>query len=141
MLFMVIERFKNADPNPIGERFNHSGRMLPDGLTYHVSWVDVTGTHCFQVMEAPHRELLDAWISRLDDLSNLKSPRFCPRRIPGPRSGSISVSHHQRQQRRILWSHAESMIFLRAACKRLQTAHHRSASRFCILMLFQDRRL
>jgi hypothetical protein len=31
------------------------------------------------------------------------------------------------------------MIFLRAACKRLQTAHHRSASRFCILVLFQHR--
>jgi hypothetical protein len=52
MLFMVIEHFKNADPKPIGERFNHIGRMLPDGLTYHASWVDVTGTRCFQVMEA-----------------------------------------------------------------------------------------
>jgi hypothetical protein len=68
MLFMVIERFKNADPKPIGERFERSGRMLPDGLTYHASWVDVAGSRCFQVMDAPHRELLDAWISRWDDL-------------------------------------------------------------------------
>jgi hypothetical protein len=68
MLFMVIEHFKNADPKPIGERFERSGRMLPDGLTYHASWVDVTGSRCFQVMEATHRELLDAWISRWDDL-------------------------------------------------------------------------
>jgi hypothetical protein len=68
MLFMVIERFKNADPKPIGERFRQSGRMLPDGLTYHASWVDGTGSRCFQVMEAASRELLDPWISRWEDL-------------------------------------------------------------------------
>ena len=65
---MVIERFKNADPKPIGERFRQSGRMLPDGLTYHASWVDVTGSRCFQVMEAAERSLLNAWIARWDDL-------------------------------------------------------------------------
>jgi len=68
MLFMVIEHFKQADPKPIGERFRQSGRMMPDGLTYHASWVDVTGACCFQIMEAPHRELLDAWITRWEDL-------------------------------------------------------------------------
>ena len=65
---MVIEHFKNADPKPIGGRFKRSGRMLPDGLTYHASWVDAAGTRCFQIMEAPHRELLDGWVSRWDDL-------------------------------------------------------------------------
>ena len=68
MLFMVIEHSKNADPKPIGERFQRSGRMLPEGVTYHASWVDAVGTRCFQVMEAPHRELLDAWIARWEDL-------------------------------------------------------------------------
>jgi uncharacterized protein DUF3303 len=71
MLFMVIERFRDADPKPIGERFNHSGRMLPGGLTYHVSWVDVAGARCFQVMETQQPELLDAWISRWDDLGRI----------------------------------------------------------------------
>jgi Protein of unknown function (DUF3303) len=68
MLFMVIERFKHGDPRPIGERFKRSGRMLPEGVAYHASWVDSTGGRCFQVMEAQHRELLDAWIGRWDDL-------------------------------------------------------------------------
>jgi hypothetical protein len=68
MLFMVIERFRNADPKPIGERFKQSGRMLPDGLTYHASWVDSKGTSCFQIMEAPRPELLSIWISRWEDL-------------------------------------------------------------------------
>jgi len=68
MLFMVIERFRNADPRPVGERFQQSGRMLPEGVTYHASWVDASGNRCFQVMEASRRELLAAWVSRWDDL-------------------------------------------------------------------------
>jgi hypothetical protein len=68
MLFMVIERFKNGDARPIGERFKQSGRMLPEGVTYHASWVDTAGTHCYQIMEAPDAESLNAWIARWQDL-------------------------------------------------------------------------
>jgi hypothetical protein len=68
MLFMVIERFKHGHPRLVDERFTRSGRMLPEGVVYHASWVDSTGTRCFQLMEAPHPELLDAWVSRWDDL-------------------------------------------------------------------------
>ena len=68
MLFMVIEHFKNGDPNPIGARFQRSGRMLPEDLTYHASWIDLAGHRCFQVMEAPHRGPLDVWITRWEDL-------------------------------------------------------------------------
>jgi Protein of unknown function (DUF3303) len=68
MLFMVIERFKQGDRRPIGERFKQRGRMLPEGVAYHASWVDSAGARCFQVMEAPHARLLDAWIARWDDL-------------------------------------------------------------------------
>jgi hypothetical protein len=57
MLFMVIEHFKNG-AGPIGERFQQSGRMLPEGVAYHASWVDSTGTRCFQIMEAALPELL-----------------------------------------------------------------------------------
>jgi len=63
MLFMVIEHFKNGDPAPVGERFKLSGRMLPEGVTYHASWVDAGGTRCFQIMES-----LNAWITRWQDL-------------------------------------------------------------------------
>ncbi len=68
MLFMVIERFKDGNVARVGERFQHSRRMLPEGLTYHASWVDTAGTRCFQIMEAPHAELLTQWTSRWDDL-------------------------------------------------------------------------
>jgi Protein of unknown function (DUF3303) len=68
MLFMVIEHFKDSNAEPVGERFRHSGRMLPEGVTYHASWVDSAGARCFQIMEAPHPELLNEWVSYWDDL-------------------------------------------------------------------------
>ena len=68
MLFMDIERFKSGDARPIGERFKLSGRMLPDGVTYHASWVDSAGSRCYQIMEAPDAESLNAWTSRWHDL-------------------------------------------------------------------------
>ena len=68
MLFMVIERFKNGDPKPVGERFQCSGRMMPEGVVYHASWVDPASARCFQVMEAGDVELLHAWTARWADL-------------------------------------------------------------------------
>jgi hypothetical protein len=67
MLFMVIETFK-GNTAAVGERFSHRGRMLPDGVTYHGSWVDSTGSRCFQIMEASNRESLEPWITRWHDL-------------------------------------------------------------------------
>ena len=68
MLFMVIEHFKDGDAKPIGDRSRRHGRMLPEGVTYHASWVDSAGVRCFQLMEAPHPESLTAWVRRWDDL-------------------------------------------------------------------------
>lgn len=68
MLFVVMERLKHGDAGPVGKRFKRSGRMLPEGLTYHASWVDSAGTRCFQVMETLHPELLNTWVSRWADL-------------------------------------------------------------------------
>ena len=67
MLFMVIEHFKR-DALLIGKRFKQKGRMLPERVIYHASWVDSTGTRCFQIMEAPQLESLNRWVSRWDDL-------------------------------------------------------------------------
>lgn len=67
MLFMVIERFKGGVA-AVGERFRRQGRMLPPTVTYRHSWVDETGTKCFQLMEAPNIESLKGWTGRWDDL-------------------------------------------------------------------------
>ncbi|MFZ0964816.1 MAG: DUF3303 family protein [Terriglobia bacterium] len=68
MFFMVIEHFKPGNVAPIGERFQRSGRMLPEGVAYHASWVDSGGSRCFQIMEAANPEMLQVWASHWDDL-------------------------------------------------------------------------
>ena len=72
MLFMVIERFKNKDPKPIGERFKRMGRMLPEGVTYCASWIDPIEARCFQVMEAHSTEKLKQWAARWADLADFE---------------------------------------------------------------------
>ena len=68
MLFMVIERFKDGDPKPIGQRFRREGRMLPEGVIYQTSWIDPPNARCFQVMEAPSPASLNEWVRRWNDI-------------------------------------------------------------------------
>ncbi len=65
---MVIERFKPGSTSLIGERFKRGGRMLPEGVTYHASWVEPSGVRCFQIMEAANPDLVRTWASHWDDL-------------------------------------------------------------------------
>ncbi len=68
MLFMVIERFKNGDIGPVGERFKIKGRMLPAGVSYVTSWIDIAGAVCYQVMEADSPAQLQPWTECWKDL-------------------------------------------------------------------------
>ena len=42
MLFMVIEQFRDNDMIPVYEKLRDAGRMLPEGLRYVDSWVEVS---------------------------------------------------------------------------------------------------
>ena len=68
MLYMVIENFRDGNLTLVGERFAQCGRMLPEGVVYHASWMDTAGLRCFQIMEAPSRERLDEWTAKWEDL-------------------------------------------------------------------------
>ena len=68
VLYMVIERFKNGDIEPVGRRFRESGRQMPETLEYISSWIDEPGSLCYQLVESPERRLLDEWMSHWDDL-------------------------------------------------------------------------
>ncbi len=68
MQFMVIEHFKDRDPAPVYKRFAEQGRMMPDGLSYINSWIEVGMDRCFQVMECDDVSLLQQWISEWSDL-------------------------------------------------------------------------
>jgi Protein of unknown function (DUF3303) len=65
---MVIERFRIGNTKAIGERFAREGRILPEGVVYHVSWVDAARRRCFQIMEAERVELLEEWDRHWEDL-------------------------------------------------------------------------
>lgn len=68
MLFMVIERFRDGQAKAIYGRFREKGRMLPEGLTYVDSWVEVGFDRCFQLMEGDDAALFDQWVAQWQDL-------------------------------------------------------------------------
>ena len=67
-LYMVLEHFKNKDAAPAYRRFRDRGRLMPEGLLYVSSWVDLKLERCFQLMETHDRRLLDEWIANWSDL-------------------------------------------------------------------------
>lgn len=68
MLFMVIEHTRPENVEAVGARFREKGRLMPADVTYHASWLETSGARCFQVMEAPTQESLQAWIRNWQDL-------------------------------------------------------------------------
>ena len=68
MLYMVIEQFKNQDAAPVYRRFRDNGRMMPEGLEYVSSWVDIKLERCFQVMETSDPTLMAEWIENWSDI-------------------------------------------------------------------------
>jgi hypothetical protein len=68
MLFMVIEHFRDGQAQEIYRRFQEKGRMLPEGLQYIDSWVEVNSGRCFQLMECDDAPLFDHWVAQWQDL-------------------------------------------------------------------------
>ena len=66
MLYMVIERFKDAPG--IYKRFREKGRMTPDGLNYISSWIDRDFKTCWQLMETEDENLFEQWTDAWSDL-------------------------------------------------------------------------
>jgi len=65
---MVVEYFKNKDAVPAYRRFRDRGRLMPAGLAYLSSWVDLKFERCYQLMETRNRALLDEWVANWSDL-------------------------------------------------------------------------
>ena len=69
MLYMVIERFEDGVAPEIYRRARDRGRMLPPGLEYVDSWVDLEYTRCFQLMRTEDPALFDTWTREWSDLA------------------------------------------------------------------------
>lgn len=72
MLFMVVERFKNDKTKDIYRRFQEKGRMMPEGLRYIDSWVEVNFGRCFQLMECDDLRLFQQWVLEWEDLGEFE---------------------------------------------------------------------
>ncbi len=68
MLYIVIERYKTPGAVEIYRRARDQGRMLPDGLEYVSSWVDLDFATCFQLMKTDNATLFEQWTTRWNDL-------------------------------------------------------------------------
>jgi hypothetical protein len=68
MLYMIVETFRPGAAPEIYRRARSRGRMLPPGLEYVDSWVDLEYSRCFQLMRTDERALIDTWIASWSDL-------------------------------------------------------------------------
>ena len=66
MLYMVVEHFKDAPA--IYGRLREKGRMMPEGLEYVSSWIDIDLKICWQLMRAEDESLFQRWIDKWKDL-------------------------------------------------------------------------
>jgi hypothetical protein len=68
MLYMVIEHFKEGAAPEIYRRFRERGRIMPDGLEYVSSWINLDFKICYQLMRTEDFALFDKWIDNWRDL-------------------------------------------------------------------------
>jgi nitrogen-specific signal transduction histidine kinase len=72
MLYMLVERFKEGAAPEIYRRAREKGRMIPDGLEYVSSWVDLEFTTCYQLMRTEDPSLLAVWMNAWNDLTDFE---------------------------------------------------------------------
>jgi len=65
---MVYEKFKSIGAKDVYRRSKEKGRMLPEGLHYVSSWVDLEFTRCFQLMETDDITLFSTWTEQWRDI-------------------------------------------------------------------------
>lgn len=68
MLYMVYEQFKDGGVPAIYRRLKDKGRMMPDGLEYVSSWIDVDLKRCYQLMRTEDASLFPLWTDNWKDL-------------------------------------------------------------------------
>lgn len=68
MRYMVIETYTHG-PGSVYARAAERGRMLPPGLGFVDSWIDMRDLdRCFQLMETDDVSLFDQWTASSNDL-------------------------------------------------------------------------
>jgi Protein of unknown function (DUF3303) len=68
MLYMVVEHFKEGAAPEIYQRLREKGRMMPEGLEYIASWIDLRFQTCYQLMRTEDASLFPRWTDAWKDL-------------------------------------------------------------------------
>ena len=68
MQFIVIEDFTGCDRKDIYRRFRDRGRLKPDELVVHHSWIAADMSRCFLLVETDDVTLLQRWVIEWNDL-------------------------------------------------------------------------
>jgi hypothetical protein len=68
MLYMVIERFREGAAPEVYRRAHEKGRMMPEGLEYVSSWIDLEFKICYQLMRTDDASLFTVWTHAWKDL-------------------------------------------------------------------------
>ena len=68
MIYMVVERFKEGAVPRIYQRLRDKGRMMPAGLEYISSWIDLDFKVCYQLMQTEDESLFPRWTDNWKDL-------------------------------------------------------------------------
>lgn len=68
MLFVVIERFADRNPEPVYRRLRGEGRMMPDALSYEGSWVQADFDKRFPLTECENVADLQRWVANWHDV-------------------------------------------------------------------------
>ena len=66
--YMIIEHYRPWKTEEIYIRFSEKGRMLPEGVEFVNSWIEVNLQKCYQVMKSNTPEKLVEWIDNWKDL-------------------------------------------------------------------------
>ena len=92
---MIVEHYRDGDPQPVYQRFREKGRMAPDGLNYVSGWIDDKLERCFQLMECEDRKLIDEWISAWDDIVSFEVFPVMTSAAAATRVNGMSISQHE----------------------------------------------
>lgn len=68
MFYMVYERFREGAAPEIYRRLREKGRMMPEGLEYVSSWIDLDFKSCYQLMRTENESLFRQWTDNWKDL-------------------------------------------------------------------------
>ena len=68
MQFIVIEDFTGCDRKDIYRRFRDRGRLKPDELVVHHSWIAADMSRCFLLVETDDVTLLQRWVANWSPL-------------------------------------------------------------------------